>query len=213
MTKNEVLTLIQDIARDQAEDDTISKYYDEAIVELGKMPDPVLVERALFTVTAATATYAYPAGAIELLHVFRDTDPLLKTTKFNLEQRSKSWRGTSGTPVAYNLDQETAETFRLYPIPDTTSTALGVGATEPFGDDFPANTGAAIYSDSRETGISDMIGLYVAFRVLYKEFHRPSDHQDVEWAMLHKAIANAFFYMGVLRYEQREKGKAPAAPK
>ena len=213
MTKNEVLTLIQDIARDQAEDDTISKYYDEAIVELGKMQDPVLVERALFTVTAGTATYDYPAAAIELLYVFRDTDPLLKTTKFALESRSKAWRGDSGTPVAYKTSHEDGDTFRLYPNPDTTSTALGIGATEPFGDDFPANMGAVIYSDSRETGISDMIGLYVAFRVLYKEFHRPSNHQDIEWAMLHKAIANVFFHMGVLRDEQRKEGKAPAAPK
>jgi hypothetical protein len=211
MLKNDVLTLIQDIARDQAEDDTISKYYDEAIVELGKLPDPVLVERELFTVTAATATYDYPAAAIELLHMFRDTDPLLKTTRLALEQRSKAWREDSGTPVSYNLDNETADTFRLYPIPDTTSTALGIGATEPFGDDFPANMGATIHSDSRETGISDMIGLYVAFRVLYKEFHRPSDHQDIEWAMLHKAIAQLLFYMGVMRDEQRKSGKAPTA--
>ena len=213
MTKNEVLTLVQDIARDQAEDDTISKYYDEAIAELGKMPDPVLVERALFTVTAGTQTYPYPAAAVELLYLFRDTDPLLKTATFGLEQRSKAWRNASGTPVAYRTDRETADTFILYPIPDTTSTALGIGATEPFGDDFPDDMGAAIYSDSRETDISDMIGLYVAFRVLYKEFHRPSNHQDIEWAMLHKAIANAFFYMGVLRDEQRKEGKAPAAPK
>jgi len=213
MTKNEVLTLVQDIARDQAEDSTISKYYDEAIVELGKMRDPVLVECDLFTVTATTATYSYPAAAVELLHVFRDTDPLFRTTEFNLEQHSATWREDSGTPISYNTDQETADTFRLYPIPDTTSTALGVGATEPLGDEFPANMGAYIYSDKRETGISDMIGLYVAFRVLYKEFHRPSDHQDIEWAMLHKAIANVFFHMGVLRDEQRKEGKAPAAPK
>ena len=213
MTKNEVLTLVQDVARDQAEDDTISKYYDEAIVELGKMPEPVLVERALFEVSDGVSVYDYPTAAVELLHVFQGTNPLFKTTKAALESRSKAWRGDSGTPVAYRTDFDDAETFLLYPNPATDSTALALGATEPFGADFPANMGAAIYSDSRETGISDMIGLYVAFRVLYKEFHRPSDHQDIEWAMLHKAIANVFFYMGVLRYEQREKGKTPAAPK
>ena len=213
MTKNEVLALVQDIARDQAEDDTISKYYDEAIVELGKMPNPVLVERALFTVTSGTATYTYPTAAIELLHMFRDTDPIYKASRLELEQRSKTWREASGTPVVYNTDNETSGTFRLYPKPDTTSTALGIGATEPFGDDFPANMGAVIYSDSRETGISDMIGLYVAFRVLYKEFHRPSNHQDIEWAMLHKAIANVFFHMGVLRDEQRKERQTPTASK
>ena len=137
MTKNEVLTLIQDIARDQAEDDTISKYYDEAIVELGKMPNPVLVERDLFAVVAGTATYNYPAAAVKLLHVFRDTDPLPHTTKAILEARSKTWRGEGGTPISYRTDFEDAKTFLLYPNPDTTSTALGIGATEPFGDDFP----------------------------------------------------------------------------
>jgi len=213
MTKNEVLTLIQDIARDQATDTTISDYYDEVIEELGKTKNPPLVERALFTITAGTASYSYPTDAIELLYLFRATDPLSPVTMKELESYNLEWRSDSGTPIAYKLDQEDSDTFRLYPNPDTTSTALGIGATEPFGDDFPANMGAAIYSDSRETGISDMIGLYVTFRVLYKEFHRPSDHQDIEWAMLHKSIANVFYHMGVLRDDERKEGQKAITPK
>lgn len=212
MTKNEILVLIQDIARDQATATTISDYYDEVIEELGKIKNPPIVERELFTVTAGTATYDYPAESIELLYVFRDTDPLLVTTKDSLESYNIEWRSDSGNPIAYKTDHEDSDKFRLYPNPDTTSTALGIGATEPFGDDFPANMGATIHSDSRETGISDMIGLYVAFRVLYKEFHRPSNHQDTEWAELHKSIANVFYHMGVLRDDQRKEGQEIIAP-
>jgi hypothetical protein len=207
MTKNEIKTLIQDIARDQAEDDTIDDYYDEAVIELAQLLDPPIVEAELLAVTAGTATYEYPANAVELLQVFIGTNPILRTDKSSLESHSKSWRGDSGTSIAFKTDHEDEGKFRLYPNPDTTSTALGIGATEPLGDDFPANMGAVIYSDSRETGISDMLGLYITFRVLYKEFARPSNHQDMEWALLHKKIAQLFFYMGVMRDDTRTERK------
>ena len=56
MTRAQILALIQDIARDQADDDTISLYYDETVNELGKSLDPPMVQAELFSLTAGTAT-------------------------------------------------------------------------------------------------------------------------------------------------------------
>jgi len=200
MTKNDILDLVQDIARDQANDTAISAYYDEEVEALGKLPNPPLVERDLVGFTSGTAAYAYPTNAIEVLYLFHASYQLAQVTKETLEAYDMEWRSGSGVPKAFKLGHEDARTYRLYPNPNVTSDALGIGATEPFGEDFPTNSGAVIYSDSRESDISDMIGLYLAFRVLYKEFVRPSDHQDVAWAMLHKQIADLFFKMGVMRH-------------
>ena len=212
MTKNDILDLIQDIARDEADTDAISAYYDEIVEELGKLPDPPMVERDLLTVTSGTATYDYPAAAVELLYYFQHAYQLPHITEETLEAYEITWRDDSGAPRAWKTNEENAREFRLYPNPNITSTALGVGATEPFGEDFPTNMGALIYSDTRESDISDMVGLYITFRVLHKEFVRPSNHQDVAWAMLHQEISDVFYHMGVMRnVKKRERKEAPSA--
>lgn len=207
MTKNEILQLAQEIARDlvTSTDATMSAYYDEVVEELGKTLDPPLVEAALFPFTSGTATYAYPTAAIEILHLFFTGYPLPLVPEETLEAYSKTWRSASGSPRAYLCGQETSRYVRIYPTPDTTSTALDPLATEPLGDDFPANSGAVIYSDSRESGISDMLGCYIAFQVLYKEFIRPSSHQDAEWALLLKQVAEVFYILGVIRHGPRRR--------
>jgi hypothetical protein len=207
MTKNEIKTLIQDISRSEAEDATIDLYYDEVVEELGKLPDPPIVEVNLYPYTAATSTYDYPTDTIEPLHLFFTGYHLMRVSKHSLEAYEQTWRDDTGSPKAWKTEHENSRKIRIYPIPDTTSTDLAIGATEPLGEHFPANSGAIIASDSRESSISDMLGLYIAFRVLYKEFIRPSDHQDIEWAMLHKQIAQVFYHMGVRRNEQGERGR------
>lgn len=205
MTKNDITDLVQDISRDLADASSISAYYDEEIELLGKTQDPPMVERDLITFTSGTAVYDYPAAAIELLFAFHASYQLTRATKETLEAYEQTWRNDSGIPKAWKRGSETARTFRLYPNPNVTSTALAPGATEPFGEHFPTNMGALVYSDSRESSISDMVGLYIAFRVLYKEFMRPSDHQDTSWAELHKQVANLFYQMGVMRNGKKIK--------
>lgn len=204
MTKNEITALAQDIARDQGNDTTLSAYYDEVIEELGKIRNPPLVERDIFAFTDGTATYDYPAEAVEILHMFLEGYQLMEVDQYSLEAYDKTWRDDEATPKAWKRHSENARKLRIFPIPDTTSDALGIGATEPFGEDFPSNSAAVIYSDSRESGIPEWIGCYVAFQILYKEFIRPSDHQDIEWAVLLKEIAEVFYQMGVMRHGQRK---------
>ncbi len=215
MTKNEITALVQDISRDLADASSISAYYDEIIEELGKREDPPIVERGLEIFASGTSSYTYPTTAIEILYAFHASYHLTHITQETLEAYNKDWRSDSGIPKAWKTEKENARTFRLYPNPNVTSSSLAVGATEPFGEHFPANSGALIYSDSRESSISDMIGLYVAFRVLYKEFVRPSDHQDVAWAMLHKQISDMFYYTGVMRHGKKieDKTREPGVPK
>jgi hypothetical protein len=199
MTKAEITTLVNDISRNLADASSISEYYDETIEELAKIPDPPIVAIEAVTITSGTSEYDYPTNAIELLHVFHGAYQLTKTTNRILETYNKTWRDDAGVPKAWKIDHETSRKFQLYPIPNVTSSAFIPPALEPFGEDFPTNMGAVIYSDQRETDISDMLGIYIAFRILYKEFMRPSGHQDSEWAMLHKKVADMFFQLNRTR--------------
>jgi hypothetical protein len=177
----------------------VSAYYDEVVEELGKEINPPLVEIDLFAFADGTATYNYPDAAIELLQLWHIGNPLLEVSEQTVEAYSQTWRSAEGTPKARLTKKEASRTVRIYPIPDTTSSALAPLATQPLGEDFPANSGVAMFSDSRESGLSEMLGCYIAFRVLYKEFVRPSGHQDIEWAALLKEIAQVFYVLGVRR--------------
>lgn len=199
MNKNEIKALAQIIARDLATDTTLDDYYNEVVQELGKELSPLLVEADLFTFTSGTAVYDYPLAAVELLNLFFTGYALPRVTEDTLDVYSKTWRSTFGTPSIWTTDRENSRKFRVYPNPDVTSTAIDPLADQPLGDDFPANSGAVIYSDSRESGISDMLGLYITFRILYKEFIRPSDHQDVDWALVLKEVSEMFYVLGTRR--------------
>jgi len=113
--------------------------------------------------------------------------------------RDRTWRDDEADPVAYKTNHETAREVRFYPIPGTTSGAFIPPLAQPLGEDMPADMVSVIYSDNRDTDIPDFIAMYIAFQVLYREFIRPSDHQDVDWATMLKKIAGIFYQLGVQR--------------
>ena len=199
MTRAEILALIQEMARDQADDDTIAVYYDETVAELGKTTDPPMVNCELLSVTDGTSTYDYPDRAVRLMWLFYEGYQLSKATEHELEAYEPTWRDDESDPVSYKTDHETAREVRFYPIPGTTSGAFIPPVAQPLGEDMPADMVSVIYSDNRATAIPDFIALYLVFQVLYREFIRPSDHQDTDWANMLKKIAGVLYQMGVNR--------------
>lgn len=72
--------------------------------------------------------------------------------------------------------------FQLIPIPDTDSGDFSFPNAAPFGEDYPTGAGVMVYTDQRTTDLPEWISIYIAFRVLTKEFARPSDHQHTDFS-------------------------------
>lgn len=188
MTKAEVLALVQDMARDQADDTTISAYHDEVIEELAKSEDPPFVALGNFALTSGVSEYSWPSSAIRPLYMWYDGYQLSQSKEHRLSAYDIEWRDSSGDPVAWRIDNETARTLRVMPTPDSDSTT----------------TCKILYSQERTTYLHDFIVPYIVFRILYKEFIRPSDHQDIDWAKLCQQVAQLFYILGVRRKRDEE---------
>jgi len=177
MTKAEILALAKTISRQpDLDDDTIDIYYDDVIDEIGQTSIPPLVAIELFAITSGTVEYTYDTSAVKLLAVFAGTRQLLPASTMDMEAYNDEWRTLSGTPIAFNEGERTAREFALVPIPDASSDPL-LGP-EPFGDDYPDDTGVQLYSVTRDVEIPDWIALFVCIRILAKDFARPSVYQD-----------------------------------
>lgn len=194
MNRAGVLSLVKELGRDQTDDDTVAVYYDEVIEELARSKSPPLVDAALLTLTADTATYDYPTQALKILHTFFESKKLLYFPRSHLDAYDSDWRAAASVdPWAWTIDKETKRELRLFP-PPAASTTLGMWV-EPFGEDYPDDVCALIYGDNRETRIYDWMVYYIVFSVLEREFKRPSDHQDIEFGELCSEIAALFYVL------------------
>ena len=86
---------------------------------------------------AETATYTLPTGAVRLLTVFYGDRELFRESRSALRYYGERWRDRSGSPIAFLEDQETDNTFRLWPTPTLASDSFTFPNGEPFGRDFP----------------------------------------------------------------------------
>ena len=67
------------------------------------------------------------------------------------------------------------------------------------GEDFPAFAITAFYADRKDRNFPKWAAFGIVFRLLWKEFSRPSDHRDDAFAVLCLKISNIFwFYVGVV---------------
>lgn len=194
MTKAEILLLTQDMARGQANDDTIDVFFDEVLYNLAKSANPLLTNAELVDLTSGTAVYALPPTAIRIRHAFFENKKLFRAKRDQAEAYSSTWRSGSGDPQAFLTDEETARNFRLYPTPSV-STVWDDFFIDPLGDDYPDNIVALIFNESRTDVIYDWLVYYIVFEILYREFVRPSDHQDIEWAGLCNKLASFFLLL------------------
>jgi hypothetical protein len=117
----------------------------------------------------------------------------------DLEAYDDDWRTLSGNPWAYTTDEPTARSFDLVPTPDVDSSDFSFPNGAPFGEDFPTNAGTIIYSERRTTDLPEWIGVYIAFKILEREFARPSAHQDLKFSGTCAEFAEILWKFGGLK--------------
>ena len=115
--KTGVLALAQDLANAQAAPLTLDQMYDDAMFDVAG--------QALFNVVEIIPTsedqpvYARPPETTDILAVFYDDDMLSLVTLRELETVHPDWRKRRGRPVAYLIEDQSNDEFRIYPRPMT----------------------------------------------------------------------------------------------
>jgi hypothetical protein len=203
-TRSEVLQIIMETSRQQAELNQVSIFLDEVLIELASGPNPPMTGALLFKLTAGTASYTLPGGAFSVCHAFYRDYRLRRTDHRQYENYSSTWRTDTGDPWAYSSDLEALSQaadgfmkFRIRFFPTPTVTSVSGSLPEPLGANYPDYHAVLIYGEKRDTYIPDWIVYYIVFEVLYREFSRPSDHRDVPFALVCKDVASLFkLFMG-----------------
>lgn len=196
MTKAEVITLVEDIARVTVDGDTIDRYYADVLEEIGKWVNAPLLNVEIVEITSGTAAYGYPTNAVAIIALFHTDRHLSKTSLIELEGYSSTWRDDTGDPWAYTEDEQAKRTYLLYPEPDDTSGAMF--GWNLMGADMPSDAGVVVFSERREGDIPDWIGLYITFEILARDFAKPSEYQDKAFAELCGGVAQAARQIGGL---------------
>ena len=205
-----LLTVAGSICLDLDDSTTLAQFYDDAIDELGKLPNPPFIERGFQKVVSGTATYDHNAiedGAgntlstlLRPLYIFYDDTLMYPESETSLQSYSEDWEADSGTPVAYTSDDVDASAtdrlIQLYPKPDATGDAI---AAVGWGSTFPDNDLTYFFSEGRETDIEDYYALPLIFDILSREFAYPSDHQDLEYSAICRLLADFLYKLVEVR--------------
>ena len=205
MTKDEVLQVVRDIAVLTVNEDTIDQFYDDVLNEIGRGEKAPLVESSLVEVTFGVSSYTIPSNGVEIHSLFhcinnadRDCRQLSLASVYELEAYDDGWVLESGDSFFYTREDKTSRTFQLSPTPDATSSGYQHFTGNPLGYDMPTNICLLIYSERRDTDIPDWFGVYVALRILAKEFNQVSDHQDLAFVASILQVAQTFAIIGGL---------------
>jgi hypothetical protein len=182
MTKTEVLTLIQDLALDRADADTIAAYLDDVLKMLANNSD-ALCDLELVPVVEGTKTYVLADHQVRLMSAFYDDRELMRTPLQILES-VKGWRTKTGSPRCFVQEGESEGSYTLHPTPERNSKDFIYIWGEPLGKDFPAYSMAVLFTRMPDNtwDIPEWLGFILAWSVLALEFSRVSDHQDPEFA-------------------------------
>ena len=182
MNKTDIIQLVEDIANVPLDADTIDIYYDDVLDTLGRSSFAPLVDGKLFAITSGTAVYSAPSDKSQILDIFIGSRHLSSSTLFDLEAYDDSWRTLTGSPLFYVMDEQNNDDFQLVPSPTTSSGNFSFPNGLPLGTDFPSGAGYIFYSYRRDSDIPSFLGIYIALHILIREFTRPSDHQDFNFA-------------------------------
>jgi hypothetical protein len=209
MTKLEVLQLVKDLTQQQADDVTIDGYFDQLLDDLGRTNADLMTEMESIPLVADQYEYTLPDRAICEHAIFFADRELRYTTVQQLEARSSSWRDHVGKPWAYTKDEQTARTFRLYPIPAASSSTSTSFNDIPLGMYLPSDALVIVYSSRDNTNIPSWLVLPIAYQIQAWEFARPSNHQSESLAALAQELSNLLFSMlGVQRATTTTAGRA-----
>src|SRR6185295_1236404 len=192
MAKADVLALVTSFSNGQADSTLADLYYDNDQSDLAR--HPWLVGAHLVSVAAGTGEFTLAVDESKLVQVFYDTKVLDRTTERALEQRNPQWRDEVGTPIAYMIEDEPAQTYRLYPIPQVPSQPFSFIFGEPMGRDFPLYS-AAIFVTEVRTDVPEWMEMALAWRVLAREYGHESNHRDDDFAAFAQQLSEVMFAM------------------
>ena len=183
-SKANILTLAGNLCHDLDTSSTISTFFDDVIIELGFLENPVFYAQDFVEITAGTATYSFPSGALKILHAFYGDRMLLESSEEELDAYSKTYRSDSGDPRAISYDL-LSNKFRLMPVPDASSTGGGNNLDDSFTSDWVW----CLFAEERASAFTETYAISIALLALQKEFSYESKHQDIPFAENCEALA------------------------
>ena len=168
-------------------DDTSTRlrFYQDAVYDLGRR-GWLTGDDSAQRLTSGTATYAPASGdAIDVLGVLYGDRCLPEASVTELLVADRDWRDRRGDPVAYTFEDETTNTFRLYPAPAFVPSSQAT--------DDP-NRLFVLVTETR-ANVPAYVEWPLVFDILAREMAYPSTHQDLAFAALCQQIADVFYRM------------------
>lgn len=189
MAKADVLALAQDIGK-FGDPISLEDYYDEIVRELGLLE--LLVDPVSIGITSEIAVYQMPIAVIRTLELISERFGTLdRVDRVTLRAvHGTGWTKRVGTPVTFTQELESDNAFRLVPIPDQAESLVGlVSATR---DDVPY-----------------WLELPIALEIVFREYTRESNFQDVAFAQAAGQLAQLFFSLVGIFRDVRGVGEEP----
>ena len=199
MTKAATLTLISDISKGQSDSTAIGRIYDDVVRELGQ--SDVIVRATLIESVIDQSSYSLPAAAIKRQVTFFDNRILDEMKLTQLMSINHNWRDEKGEPVAVFTEDETEDSFSIYPLPQNQSGSVAGG---DFGSSFPTYAITSIHT-AYEADLPTWLELPIAFIVLHREFTRESNHRDVKFAEICLQLGILLFSALGINMEQKKE--------
>lgn len=104
MDRADILTLIDSLAMEQQDVDTIGVYLDETILRLSQLGSPPFIEASLVKTLSGIPFYNYKSDMAEVLSIFHNDKQLFYTDELDLNVDTSSWEiADSGTPITYKV--------------------------------------------------------------------------------------------------------------
>jgi hypothetical protein len=195
MSKLSVLSLAKRLSSNLADDQQIERYYDEVVLDLGKLP--ILVKATIIAVgpDASGPPYDLPEEVIEPLQWYYDDTMLPVATSLELQQFNLDHQALKGKPLVVDLDMEqSTRQFSLVPDPTVPSEAPNFFFGRPFGVDYPHHAVVLIHTENK-AHVPRWLELPVALFILAREFSRESNHTDLAFAAQCARLAQALMRM------------------
>ena len=182
MAEAQVLSLIDAIGH-LNDTSTRQRFYADAVADLGRR-GWLTTDDTGQRLVAGTATYTpASADAIDVIGVVYGDRHLPEVSVMELLATDLDWRDRRGDPIAYTFEDETTQTFRVFPVPDA------VAATQTTGDP----NRLMIFHTERRANVPEYLEWPVVFDALARELAYPSTHQDLAVSALCQQFADLFY--------------------
>lgn len=194
LTSTTIATLAGKLCHDLDNSTTIARFYTDVVEGLGKLDNPIFFAGGFVELTASTGVYSFPSMVLRLFDSFYGEYYLSETSEEFLAMYDEDYRSEEGDPMTFTQDLLNNQ-FRLYPVPDTSSTAGG----NDLGSAFEADWVYVIGSHNRTTSVLECHALPIALLMLVREFSYISKHQDVQFAENCQQLADVILALEGIR--------------